>query len=61
MSHSEVSNLPIRYRHWYLSRLAKHLQQKNELYDKTKPRSDNNSSDHEKFKEFESQINNKLN
>jgi hypothetical protein len=30
MSHSEVKRLPIRYRKWYLERLAKHFKSINE-------------------------------
>jgi hypothetical protein len=32
MSYSEVKSLPIRYRHWYLKRLAKHFKEKNDIY-----------------------------
>jgi len=31
MNYSEVQNLPVRYRHWYIKRLSKHFDQKNNL------------------------------
>lgn len=35
MSYSEVKRLPVRYRRWYLERLAKHFKEKNEIYEKS--------------------------
>lgn len=32
MSYSEVHRLPIRYRHWYLDRLAQHFKMKNKAH-----------------------------
>jgi hypothetical protein len=43
MSYSEVKSLPIKYRHWYLSRLVRHFKEKNEANNK-----DSNYSDTQK-------------
>lgn len=64
MSYSEVKNLPIRYRHWYLNRLAKHFRDKNKSYEESKSTnsaSNNNNNDLNKFEQFQAQVNNKLN
>lgn len=34
MSYSDVKSLPIRYRHWYLKRLTRHFEEKNNLLSK---------------------------
>jgi len=41
MSYSEVKKLPIRYRKWFLDRLAKHFHDKNSIMENTK---NNNTS-----------------
>tara|TARA_Y100001972_G_C7417384_1_gene215865 strand:- start:175 stop:354 length:180 start_codon:yes stop_codon:yes gene_type:complete len=58
MSHSEVRSLPVRYRRWYLDRLARHFKEQNEKYNKNF----NNEGDKDMgaFAEFEKQINSKL-
>ena len=61
MSHSEVKMLPIRYRNWYLNRLARHFEEKNKLHESVKNNGNNNNHGNlDKFAQFESQINNKL-
>ena len=61
MSYSEVKNLPIRYRHWYLNRLARHFEERNQLQESAKNSSKTSNSENlDKFAQFESQINNKL-
>ena len=40
MSYSEVKSLPIKYRHWYLSRLVKHFKEKNKAYNEDSDYSD---------------------
>ena len=40
MSYSEVKSLPIKYRHWYLSRLVRHFKEKNEANSKDSDYSD---------------------
>lgn len=57
MSHSEVRSLPIRYRRWYLDRLAKHFRDKSARHEKA---SDQPSNKLNAFAEFEKQINSKL-
>jgi len=32
MSYSEVQKLPVRYRHWFIKRLSKHIDQKKNAY-----------------------------
>ena len=32
MSYSEVRNLPVRYRKWFIDRLVKHYSEKNKIY-----------------------------
>jgi len=61
MSYSEVKSLPIRYRHWYLNRLTRHFEDRQELYESTKNKNSKSKSENlDKFAQFESQINNKL-
>jgi hypothetical protein len=36
MSYSEVKNLPIKYRHWFLKRLVQDFEKKNETNDQNK-------------------------
>jgi hypothetical protein len=56
MSYSEVKSLPIRYRRWYLDRLVKHFNDKNEAANKeTSPNQDQSG-----FLEFEKQISSKF-
>ena len=31
MSYTELQRLPVRYRHWYVNRLSKHFEKKNEM------------------------------
>jgi hypothetical protein len=57
MSHSEVRSLPIRYRRWYLDRLAKHFRDRNK---KNESVSEQPSDKLNAFAEFEKQINSKL-
>lgn len=40
MGYSEVRNLPVRYRKWFIERLVKHFSEKNKLYEN----SDNNKN-----------------
>lgn len=64
MSHSEVRRLPVRYRHWYLDRLAKHFKdQKEAMSKRSSPDSRNEQSQSEnlnKLAEFEKQMNSKF-
>ena len=57
MSHSEVRSLPIRYRRWYLDRLARHFKEQNERYNKDSTQNQDNLG---AIAEFEKQINSKL-
>lgn len=40
MSYSDVKQLPIRYRHWYLNRLVRHFEEKNNLFSKKNTNND---------------------
>ncbi len=31
MSYTELQRLPVRYRHWYVKRLSKHFEKKNDV------------------------------
>lgn len=31
MSYTELQRLPVRYRHWYIKRLSKHFEKKNDI------------------------------
>jgi len=45
MNYEEVRNLPIRYRRWFIDRLLKYFEDKNESRnDKNKPKASNMSS-----------------
>ena len=62
MSHSEVRNLPIRYRHWYLNRLVQHFEEKNKQFEESTSsnsavRGSNNINN---LNKFESQMNKKF-
>ena len=66
MSYSEVHRLPIRYRNWFLRRLAKHFNDKNKAYEEVKNRNSKSSQQIQsndkldKLSQFESQIKSKL-
>jgi hypothetical protein len=63
MSYSEVHRLPIRYRRWYLRRLAKHFDDKNKAYEESKNKNSSPSRQEnslEKLSQFESQIKSKF-
>ena len=64
MSYSEVHRLPLRYRNWFLNRLAKHFQAKNEAYENAKTGRNKSSTQEQnpmqKLAQFESQIKSKL-
>lgn len=63
MSFSEVKKLPIRYRHWYLDRLAKHFNDKKEMMESVKSNNsarESNSDVMNKFAQFENQVNSKF-
>jgi len=54
MSLSDIHNLPVRYRRWYMERLLKHFSKNNEL----KPVNKDNES--KNFAKFQDQIMKKL-
>jgi hypothetical protein len=54
MSLSDIHNLPVRYRRWYMERLLKHFSKNNEL----KPANKDNES--KNFAKFQDQIMKKL-
>ena len=55
MAYSDIKNLPVRYRKWFVERLIKHFRQINEQKRKPQERKDIN-----KFSKFEDQIKKKL-
>ena len=65
MTYSEVHRLPIRYRTWFLRRLAKHFEDKNQAYEDAKNKNSNRNSSSrsenslQKLSQFESQIKSK--
>jgi len=59
MSYTEVRNLPTRYRHWFLKRLTKHFDRKNEMYEKGNP-SGNKDSDFSSLNKFEESMDKKF-
>jgi len=61
MSYSEVKRLPIRYRHWFLDRVARHFKEKNEAIEKRYNKDASHSNDNlNNLAMFEQQINDKL-
>ena len=62
MSHSEVRNLPIRYRHWYLNRLVRHFEEKNKQFNDASSRSSTtrDTDSINNLNKFESQMNKKF-
>ena len=62
MSYSEVHRLPIRYRHWYLDRLAKHFETKNNILEGGDENGQNNSVSQNisNLDMFEAQMSNKF-
>ena len=63
MSYSEVHRLPIRYRNWFLRRLAQHFEAKNKAFNEATSKDvnrDKTKNNLEKLSMFESQIKSKL-
>ena len=63
MSYSEVHRMPVRYRRWFLQRLVRHFEEKNEASKKSSSEPLNNkdnSSEYDMFSRFEDQVKNKL-
>lgn len=58
MNYSEVYRLPIRYRHWYLSRLAKHIDRKNKVLEEHRSNTPVNNLDN--LNKFEARISKKF-
>jgi len=56
MSYTELRNLPVRYRSWYIKRLSKHFEDKNKSTE-NKP---SESFDRSSFDKFEKTVNKKL-
>jgi hypothetical protein len=54
--------MPVRYRRWFLQRLVRHFEEKNELRKKaTEPlKQQDNSESLDMFSRFENQVKNKL-
>jgi len=42
MSYTELQRLPVRYRHWYVKRLSKHFEKKNEASKSSVEKKSNN-------------------
>lgn len=62
MNYSEVYSLPIRYRHWYLDRLAKHFETKNKIVEDAHSNASSSSVSENigNLNKFESQMSNKF-
>ena len=62
MSYSEVHRMPVRYRRWFLQRLVRHFEDKNETRKKaTEPLKQQDDSENlDMFSRFEDQVKNKL-
>ena len=62
MNYSEVYSLPIRYRHWYLDRLAKHFETKNKIMEdaQSSASSSSVSENISNLDKFEAQMSNKF-
>ena len=62
MSYSEVKQLPIQYRKWFLGRLVKHFNDKNDVIDSRRSKNDNTQQENplSKLSQFESQMKSKL-
>ena len=56
MSYLEVRELPISYRHWFLNRLVRDIEKKNEKSDDNAKTSENMRS----FKQYEEMLANKF-
>ena len=61
MNYSEVYNLPIRYRHWYLKRLARHIENKNEIVNNARNKKGDTNNNLNSLNKFEDQISKKFN
>jgi len=59
MSYTEIRNLPVRYRHWFLNRLKKHFDKKSEMYSGDGP-SEQNKTDFSSLNKFEESLNKKF-
>ena len=60
MSHTEVYNLPVRYRNWYTNRLVKHFKDKNESRSSATSQQGNTHDNQKGFSQFQEMINNKF-
>ena len=60
MSHTEVYNLPVRYRSWYVDRLVKHYKDKNESHKTTSDKTSISQNNQKGFDQFQEMINNKF-
>ena len=60
MKHSEVYNLPVRYRKWYVDRLVKHFKDKNESRSNVNTQKGNTHENQKGFSQFQEMINNKF-
>ena len=60
MSYTEVYNLPVRYRSWYVDRLVKHFKEKNETRNNSEEKSSISQNNKKGFDQFQEMINNKF-
>ena len=60
MSHTEIYNLPVRYRNWYIDRLVKHFKDRNDASRKNDQKSKNTYENQKGFDQFQEMINNKF-
>jgi len=58
MSFTELQKLPVRYRHWYVKRLSKHFDKKNEIMNKSS--NDTGASRNSQLNRIEEMFNKKL-
>ena len=61
MSYTEVYNLPVRYRKWYVDRLVKYFEERNErAKNSVKPNNNINADNKKGFDLFQEMIDNKF-
>jgi len=60
MSYQDIRRMPTRYRHWYINRLVKHFDKRNQMYEEAVKPSNQPSSDSAGFDKFNQMLENKF-
>ena len=60
-SYQDIRIMPTRYRHWYIKRLTKYFENKNNMYERAmNPSNDANSSNMQSLNKFSDMMNKKF-